>query len=152
MFVSHSGPVLVITEYCCHGDLLNFLRNNAQTFSSYVVSIPEERGNYKNITAEKMFCRRYYYWENIHNAPLLYKLIICWTWHVCFDHFSDSGISSICSDAYLDMKPLVPRSQLARRNESINTLFFCKTCVSLIPWYFERVSKCIKVILVPVLV
>lgn len=80
---THGGPVLVITEYCCHGDLLNFLRNKAQTFLNCVVSIPEERSNYKNVTADKMFIR------------------------------SDSGISNTCSDAYLDMKPLVPRSQIA---------------------------------------
>ncbi|MCI4381601.1 hypothetical protein PGIGA_G00253930 [Pangasianodon gigas] len=81
---THGGPVLVITEYCCHGDLLNFLRNKAQTFLNCVVSIPEERGNYKNVTVDKMFFR------------------------------SDSGISSICSDSYLDMKPLAPRSQPSR--------------------------------------
>ncbi|XP_060771184.1 macrophage colony-stimulating factor 1 receptor-like isoform X2 [Neoarius graeffei] len=81
---THGGPVLVITEYCCHGDLLNFLRNKAQTFLNCMISIPEERSNYKNVNNDKMFFR------------------------------SDSGISSICSDSYLDMKPLVPRSQTAR--------------------------------------
>ncbi|XP_053498105.1 macrophage colony-stimulating factor 1 receptor isoform X1 [Ictalurus furcatus] len=81
---TYGGPVLVITEYCCHGDLLNFLRNKAQTFLNCMVSIPEERNNYKNVTDDKMFFR------------------------------SDSGISSTCSDIYLDMKPLVPRSQTAR--------------------------------------
>ncbi|KAK3558359.1 hypothetical protein QTP86_017231, partial [Hemibagrus guttatus] len=81
---THGGPVLVITEYCCHGDLLNFLRNKAQTFLNCVISIPEDRSNYKNVTADKMFFR------------------------------SDSGISSTCSDAYLDMKPLVTKSQISR--------------------------------------
>ncbi|XP_060742072.1 macrophage colony-stimulating factor 1 receptor-like [Tachysurus vachellii] len=81
---THGGPVLVITEYCCHGDLLNFLRNKAQTFLHCMISIPEERNNYKNVTADKMFFR------------------------------SDSGISSTCSDAYLDMKPLVTKSQISR--------------------------------------
>lgn len=27
---THGGPVLVITEYCCYGDLLNFLRRKAE--------------------------------------------------------------------------------------------------------------------------
>ncbi|XP_058264247.1 macrophage colony-stimulating factor 1 receptor-like [Hemibagrus wyckioides] len=81
---THGGPVLVITEYCCHGDLLNFLRNKAQAFINCVITIPEDRSNYKNVMANKMFFR------------------------------SDSGISSTCSDAYLDMKPLVTRSQISR--------------------------------------
>ncbi|KAF7702314.1 macrophage colony-stimulating factor 1 receptor isoform X2 [Silurus meridionalis] len=81
---THGGPVLVITEYCCHGDLLNILRHKAQSFLNCVVSIPEDRSSYKNISTDKMYFR------------------------------SDSGISSICSDSYLDMKPLVPRSQSAR--------------------------------------
>ncbi|XP_055498834.1 macrophage colony-stimulating factor 1 receptor-like [Leucoraja erinacea] len=30
---THGGPVLVITEYCCFGDLLNFLKQKAQSLS-----------------------------------------------------------------------------------------------------------------------
>ncbi|KAA0709845.1 Macrophage colony-stimulating factor 1 receptor CSF-1 receptor [Triplophysa tibetana] len=75
---THGGPVLVITEYCCHGDLLNFLRHKAENFLNFVVSIqniPEQTTNYKNVTAERTFLR------------------------------SDSGISSTCSGHYLDMRP-----------------------------------------------
>ncbi|XP_035265075.1 macrophage colony-stimulating factor 1 receptor isoform X1 [Anguilla anguilla] len=75
---THGGPVLVITEYCCHGDLLNFLRGKAETFLNCVMTmpeIPEETGVYKNLSTEKKYIR------------------------------SDSGISSSCSDSYLDMKP-----------------------------------------------
>ncbi|KAJ8281598.1 hypothetical protein COCON_G00041170 [Conger conger] len=75
---THGGPVLVITEYCCHGDLLNFLRCKAETFLNCVIpmpEVPEETGDYKNLCIDKKYIR------------------------------SDSGISSSCSDNYLDMKP-----------------------------------------------
>lgn len=75
---THGGPVLVITEYCCHGDLLNFLRHKAENFLNFVMTIhniPEPTTDYKNVMAERMFLR------------------------------SDSGISSTCSDDYLDMRP-----------------------------------------------
>ncbi|KAJ8254667.1 hypothetical protein GJAV_G00195680 [Gymnothorax javanicus] len=74
---TYGGPVLVITEYCCHGDLLNFLRNKAETFLNCVMTIPEipeETSDYKNLCIDKKYIR------------------------------SDSGISSSCSDSYLDMK------------------------------------------------
>ncbi|XP_066522884.1 macrophage colony-stimulating factor 1 receptor-like [Hoplias malabaricus] len=73
------GPVLVITEYCCHGDLLNFLRGKTETFLNFVMTVPgivEETSDYKNVTTDRMFIR------------------------------SDSGISSTCSDSYLDMRPV----------------------------------------------
>uniref|UniRef100_A0AAY4CXP2 receptor protein-tyrosine kinase n=1 Tax=Denticeps clupeoides TaxID=299321 RepID=A0AAY4CXP2_9TELE len=75
---TYGGPVLVITEYCCHGDLLNFLRTKAETFLSFVMSMPgmtEEPCDYKNILGNKKFIR------------------------------SDSGISSTCSQSYLEMRP-----------------------------------------------
>ncbi|XP_076861983.1 macrophage colony-stimulating factor 1 receptor [Brachyhypopomus gauderio] len=74
---TYGGPVLVITEYCCHGDLLNFLRSKAETFLNCIMTIPgiTERSDYKNMTVENMFIR------------------------------SDSGISSTCSDNYLEMRP-----------------------------------------------
>ncbi|XP_048884828.1 macrophage colony-stimulating factor 1 receptor isoform X2 [Brienomyrus brachyistius] len=83
---THGGPVLVITEYCRHGDLLNFLRNKADTFLSFVMSMPdcqEETIDYKNVCLDKKYIR------------------------------SDSGISSSCSDSYQEMKPaplLLPAS------------------------------------------
>ncbi|XP_036431546.1 macrophage colony-stimulating factor 1 receptor [Colossoma macropomum] len=80
---TYGGPVLVITEYCCHGDLLNFLRSKTETFLNCVMTVPgimEERSDYKNVTSERMFIR------------------------------SDSGISSTCSENYLDMRPVGPRT------------------------------------------
>ncbi|XP_021336731.1 macrophage colony-stimulating factor 1 receptor isoform X1 [Danio rerio] len=79
---THGGPVLVITEYCCHGDLLNFLRSKAENFLNFVMTIPnfpEPMTDYKNVSTERMFVR------------------------------SDSGISSTCSDHYLDMRPVTSR-------------------------------------------
>uniref|UniRef100_A0A3B3YD18 receptor protein-tyrosine kinase n=1 Tax=Poecilia mexicana TaxID=48701 RepID=A0A3B3YD18_9TELE len=75
---TYGGPVLVITEYCSLGDLLNFLRQKAETFVNFVMNIPEigENSNdYKNICIQKQFIR------------------------------SDSGISSFASSSYLEMRP-----------------------------------------------
>lgn len=62
MGVSPPGPVLVITEYCSLGDLLNFLRQKAETFVNLVMNIPdimENSNDYKNICNQKQFIRRY---------------------------------------------------------------------------------------------
>ncbi|XP_010895132.2 macrophage colony-stimulating factor 1 receptor isoform X3 [Esox lucius] len=75
---TQAGPVLVITEYCSHGDLLNFLRHKQETFLNFVMNmpeVPEETSNYKNLSEKNQFIR------------------------------SDSGISSVCSDSYLEMRP-----------------------------------------------
>ncbi|XP_034037062.1 macrophage colony-stimulating factor 1 receptor isoform X2 [Thalassophryne amazonica] len=75
---TYGGPVLVITEFCSLGDLLNFLRQKAEMFMNFVISIPntEDRENdYKNICNQKRFIR------------------------------SDSGISSADSSSYLEMRP-----------------------------------------------
>ncbi|XP_073668333.1 macrophage colony-stimulating factor 1 receptor isoform X2 [Paramisgurnus dabryanus] len=82
---TYGGPVLVITEYCCHGDLLNFLRQKAETFLNFVMTaqnVPEQTMDYKNVTGDRAFFR------------------------------SDSGISSTCSDHYLDMRPALTNSLL----------------------------------------
>ncbi|XP_039218819.1 mast/stem cell growth factor receptor Kit [Crotalus tigris] len=44
------GPTLVITEYCCYGDLLNFLRRKRESF---IFQRPEETAVYKNILYQK---------------------------------------------------------------------------------------------------
>ncbi|XP_030649990.1 macrophage colony-stimulating factor 1 receptor [Chanos chanos] len=88
---THGGPVLVITEYCCHGDLLNFLRCKAETFLNCVMTIPDfmqETTDYKNISADKTFIR------------------------------SDSGISSTCSDSYLEMRPAAAAQPTVLRSSS----------------------------------
>ncbi|CAL8263962.1 unnamed protein product [Lota lota] len=59
---TYGGPVLLITEYCSHGDLLNFLRQRAETFLNVVMNVPEvfeETGDYKNVSQQKQFIRRY---------------------------------------------------------------------------------------------
>uniref|UniRef100_A0A3P8ZB02 receptor protein-tyrosine kinase n=1 Tax=Esox lucius TaxID=8010 RepID=A0A3P8ZB02_ESOLU len=38
---TQGGPMLMITEYCSHGDLLNFLRGNAKQFLDSILSRPE---------------------------------------------------------------------------------------------------------------
>ncbi|XP_072251920.1 macrophage colony-stimulating factor 1 receptor 1-like isoform X2 [Leuresthes tenuis] len=75
---TYGGPVLVITEYCSLGDLLNFLRQKAETFVNFVMNMPdvgENSNDYKNIGIQKQFIR------------------------------SDSGISSAASSSYLEMRP-----------------------------------------------
>ncbi|XP_033488782.2 macrophage colony-stimulating factor 1 receptor isoform X1 [Epinephelus lanceolatus] len=75
---TYGGPVLVITEYCSLGDLLNFLRQKAETFENFVMNISnitEDCSDYKNICSQKQFIR------------------------------SDSGISSTTSSSYLEMRP-----------------------------------------------
>lgn len=53
------GPVLVITEYCCYGDLLNFLRRKAEAMLG-LSQEPEGDISYKNIHLEKKYLRRWY--------------------------------------------------------------------------------------------
>ncbi|XP_029924288.1 macrophage colony-stimulating factor 1 receptor 2 [Myripristis murdjan] len=50
---TRGGPMLMITEYCSHGDLLNFLRERAQDFLSVMQSEEEaeEAEPYKNTSA-----------------------------------------------------------------------------------------------------
>ncbi|XP_037604918.1 macrophage colony-stimulating factor 1 receptor 2-like isoform X2 [Sebastes umbrosus] len=78
---TRGGPMLMITEYCSHGDLLNFLRARAQDFMACVVSVDEVEGEafYKNTAAQ--------------NARLR----------------SDSGIS--CSSDYQEMQPVLSPGQ-----------------------------------------
>ncbi|CAG06279.1 unnamed protein product, partial [Tetraodon nigroviridis] len=78
---TYGGPVLVITEYCSLGDLLNFLRQKAETFVNLVMNIPEIMENssdYKNICNQKWYLER---------------------------NSRDSGISSTSSSTYLEMRP-----------------------------------------------
>lgn len=59
--ISSTGPVLVITEYCSLGDLLNFLRQaeTLMSFATNVTEIMENSIDYKNICDHKQFIRRY---------------------------------------------------------------------------------------------
>lgn len=106
--VSSSGPILVITEYCSFGDLLNFLRQKAETFVDSVMNIPdieENSNNYKNICAQKQFIRRYIdkcpsQWQR--KDPACPLTVIFLFFLLCN---SDSGISSTASSSYLEMRP-----------------------------------------------
>uniref|UniRef100_A0A4W6E6W1 receptor protein-tyrosine kinase n=1 Tax=Lates calcarifer TaxID=8187 RepID=A0A4W6E6W1_LATCA len=78
---TRGGPMLMITEYCSHGDLLNFLRAHAQDFLTSILSVDEveEEAFYKNMAAQ--------------NARLR----------------SDSGIS--CCSEYQEMLPTLSPGQ-----------------------------------------
>lgn len=49
-FVLSVGPTLVITEYCCFGDLLNFLRRKRESFICFKL---EEDCHYRNIMLQR---------------------------------------------------------------------------------------------------
>ncbi|XP_058399927.1 macrophage colony-stimulating factor 1 receptor [Diceros bicornis minor] len=76
---THGGPVLVITEYCCYGDLLNFLRRKAEAMLGPSLSPGQDLQagtGYKNIHLEKKYVHR------------------------------DSGFSSQGVDTYVEMRPV----------------------------------------------
>lgn len=71
------GPILVITEYCPHGDLLNFLRRKAEAMNDVVITcLTDSTGNYRNISVDQKYVT------------------------------SDSGFGSEGVSAYVDMKPV----------------------------------------------
>uniref|UniRef100_A0A8C7LJ86 receptor protein-tyrosine kinase n=1 Tax=Oncorhynchus kisutch TaxID=8019 RepID=A0A8C7LJ86_ONCKI len=75
---TQGGPMLMITEYCSHGDLLNFLRGKAKLFLDSILSgpgVPGDSDHYKNTCSQESRVR------------------------------SDSGISCSSSDNYQDMHP-----------------------------------------------
>lgn len=47
------GPTLVITEYCCYGDLLNFLRRKRDSFIFSKQDDQAEAALYKNLLHSK---------------------------------------------------------------------------------------------------
>lgn len=71
------GPILVITEYCQHGDLLNFLRRKAEVMNNIFTAVLANcNGDYKNMAVEQKYLG------------------------------SDSGLGSESKDNYIDMKPI----------------------------------------------
>ncbi|XP_045895469.1 macrophage colony-stimulating factor 1 receptor 2 [Micropterus dolomieu] len=78
---TRGGPMLMITEYCSHGDLLNFLRAHAQDFMASILRVDEVEGEafYKNMVAQHARLR------------------------------SDSGIS--CCSEYQEMQPVLSPGQ-----------------------------------------
>ncbi|NXI51343.1 CSF1R factor, partial [Chloroceryle aenea] len=80
------GPILVITEYCRYGDLLNFLRKKAESIIIQESSLDTSSGSavdYKNIDVEKKYIR------------------------------SDSGFSSQGLETYVEMRPVSSSSSSA---------------------------------------
>ncbi|KAM9313196.1 macrophage colony-stimulating factor 1 receptor [Gastrophryne carolinensis] len=76
---TQGGPILVITEYCRHGDLLNFLRRKAEAMNDmFTPCLSDFSSNYKNISVEQKYVR------------------------------SDSGFGSEGNSGYVDMKPVMP--------------------------------------------
>lgn len=75
LLCSTTGPMLMITEYCSHGDLLNFLRGKAKLFLDSTLSgpgVPEVSGDsdhYKNTCSQESRVRRWA--ELITNMPLV---------------------------------------------------------------------------------
>ncbi|KAI3374081.1 hypothetical protein L3Q82_022647, partial [Scortum barcoo] len=78
---TRGGPMLMITEYCSYGDLLNFLRAHSQDFMASILSVDEVEGEafYKNMAAQHARLR------------------------------SDSGIS--CCSEYQEMQPVLSPGQ-----------------------------------------
>ncbi|KAM4748763.1 macrophage colony-stimulating factor 1 receptor [Rhinophrynus dorsalis] len=77
------GPILVITEYCHYGDLLNFLRKKAEAMNEmFTISLEENSGSsdYKNMSMEEKYIR------------------------------SDSGFASKSADSYIEMRPVASNS------------------------------------------
>ncbi|XP_066474561.1 macrophage colony-stimulating factor 1 receptor [Tiliqua scincoides] len=89
---THGGPVFVITEYCPYGDLLNFLREKAESLTIQdvtVESLPESLAtDYKNIYLAKKYVR------------------------------SDSGFGSHSVDHYLEMKPVTASVSMPAKERS----------------------------------
>ncbi|XP_075888214.1 macrophage colony-stimulating factor 1 receptor 2 [Nelusetta ayraudi] len=87
---TQGGPMLMITEYCSHGDLLNFLRAHAHDFMASMLSFDEGKGLavYKNMASVHARLR------------------------------SDSGISC-CSD-YQEMQPVLGRAQQGEEPGSLS--------------------------------
>ncbi|XP_051793853.1 macrophage colony-stimulating factor 1 receptor 2 [Acanthochromis polyacanthus] len=89
---TQGGPMLMITEYCSHGDLLNFLRAHADDIMASMLSVDdvEDEAFYKNMAAQNGRLR------------------------------SDSGIS--CCSEYQEMQPVLSpgRSYLGGHTDSLS--------------------------------
>ncbi|KFP61091.1 Macrophage colony-stimulating factor 1 receptor, partial [Cariama cristata] len=83
---TYGGPILVITEYCRYGDLLNFLRKKAESIiiqDSALDTSLDSAADYKNVELEKKYIR------------------------------SDSGFSSQGLEMYVEMRPVSSSSSSA---------------------------------------
>lgn len=68
--------MLMITEYCSHGDLLNFLRAHAHNFMALILSFDEGKGPivYKNMASLHARLRRSNISHNILILSLFYEI------------------------------------------------------------------------------
>ncbi|XP_073505884.1 macrophage colony-stimulating factor 1 receptor isoform X2 [Phyllobates terribilis] len=81
------GPILVITEYCQHGDLLNFLRRKAEIMNNnFTASLANSTEDYKNMAVDQKYLG------------------------------SDNGLGSESKDHYIDMKPISTNMGAAPEN------------------------------------
>ncbi|KAM9348481.1 macrophage colony-stimulating factor 1 receptor 2 [Symphorus nematophorus] len=87
---TQGGPMLMITEYCSHGDLLNFLRSHARDFMASILNVDEVEGEafYKNMAAAAQHARLR----------------------------SDSGIS--CCSEYQEMQPILSPGQQTQTQQT----------------------------------
>ncbi|XP_053319588.1 macrophage colony-stimulating factor 1 receptor [Spea bombifrons] len=86
---THGGPILVITEYCQHGDLLNFLRNKAEAMNKmFTASLAYGNSDYKNVSVEQKYTA------------------------------SDTGFSSQGTSNYLEMKPVSSNTNSEQGNSN----------------------------------
>uniref|UniRef100_A0AAQ5Z6I4 receptor protein-tyrosine kinase n=1 Tax=Amphiprion ocellaris TaxID=80972 RepID=A0AAQ5Z6I4_AMPOC len=89
---TQGGPMLMITEYCSHGDLLNFLRAHADDIMASMLNVDnlEDKVFYKNMAAQNGRLR------------------------------SDSGIS--CCSEYQEMQPFLSSGRSHLDNLSVSDL------------------------------
>ncbi|XP_042682518.1 macrophage colony-stimulating factor 1 receptor [Centrocercus urophasianus] len=88
---TYGGPILVITEYCRYGDLLNFLRKKAEYIiiqDSALDTSLDSTADYKNIDLEKKYIR------------------------------SDSGFASQGLETYVEMRPISSSSSSSASSDS----------------------------------
>ncbi|XP_060096306.1 macrophage colony-stimulating factor 1 receptor [Heteronotia binoei] len=90
---THGGPIFVITEYCPHGDLLNFLRKVAENLIIQDLTVDSSFdstvADYKNMYLGKKYVR------------------------------SDSGFGSQCiGDNYLEMRPVATSVSMPAKGHS----------------------------------
>ncbi|KAM4038801.1 macrophage colony-stimulating factor 1 receptor [Anomaloglossus baeobatrachus] len=84
------GPILVITEYCQHGDLLNFLRRKAEIMkNNFTAGLANSTGDYKNMAIDRKYLG------------------------------SDSGLGSEGKDSYIDMKPITSNMETTPDNQLV---------------------------------
>lgn len=76
--LSPTGPVLMITEFCSHGDLLNFLRAHAQDFMASKTNVDkaEDQVFYRNMAALNTRLRRSDGFCFSHTLPSIIIIII----------------------------------------------------------------------------